>query len=105
MAVQETEDVSNTGEAVSNDSVAILSADTSHPNMVPTPHAIKQVDRWARDLSHTRYAVLLGASAAIGVLVIGFLLLQEFLLLRALTMGVVMFGLEYTFGAFQTTDG
>jgi len=73
--------------------------------MVPTPHAIKQVDRWARDLSRTRYAVLLGASAAIGVLVVSFLLFQEFLLLRALTMGVVMFGMEYAFGAFQRPDG
>jgi len=72
--------------------------------MVPIPHAIRQVDRWARELSRTRYAVLLGASAAIGVLLVGFLL-QEFLLLRALTMGVVMFGLEYTFEAFQTTEG
>jgi hypothetical protein len=73
--------------------------------MVPIPHVIKKADRWARGLSRTRYAVLLGASAAIGVLAVGFLLSREFLLLRALTIGGVMFGLEYAFGTFQTTDG
>ena len=72
--------------------------------MVPTLHVINQADRWARGLSNTWYAVLLGASAAIGLLAVGFLLSQEFLLVRALTIGVVMFGLEYTFEAFQTTD-
>ncbi len=73
--------------------------------MVPIPRVIKQADRWARGLSRIRYAVLLGVSAAIGVLVVGFLLSREFLLLRALTIGVVMFGLEYAFEGFQTADG
>lgn len=63
-----------------------------------------QVDRWAGDLSRTRYAVLLGASAVIGVLIVGLLLSQELYLVRSLTMGVVMFALEVAFGKFQTTE-
>lgn len=89
MSVQDTESVSNTGAVVSDDSRFLFT---------------EQADRWASGLSRTRYAVLLGASASIGVLAVGFLLSQTLFLLRALTIGVVMFGLEYTFEEFQTTD-
>ncbi|GAB3702065.1 hypothetical protein [Halorubrum pallidum] len=61
-------------------------------------------DEWVRGLSRGRYAALLGASAAGGVLVVGVLLSGEVLLARALTMALVMFGLEYAFGAFQPSE-
>ncbi|WP_049982721.1 hypothetical protein [Halorubrum sp. BV1] len=61
-------------------------------------------DGWVRDLSRGRYAALLGASAAVGVLGVGVLVDGEVLLARALTMALVMFGLEYTFGAFRPSD-
>ena len=63
-----------------------------------------RVDKWARNLSHARYAALLGASSAVGVLVIGLLLSEDLLLVQALSMGVVMFALEVTFGTFQMTE-
>ncbi|MFD1571335.1 hypothetical protein [Halorubrum laminariae] len=63
-------------------------------------------DEWVRGLSRGRYAALLGASAAVGVLGFGLLSSGELLLVRALTMAVVMFGLEYAFGAFRpSADG
>ena len=64
-----------------------------------------QADQWARNLSRGRYAILLGASAAIGVLIVGLLLGQEFYVLQALTMGIVLFALEYAFGKYQSTEG
>jgi hypothetical protein len=63
-----------------------------------------QTDRWARNLSQTRYAALLGASSTIGALVIGFLISRELLLFQALTMGFVMFTLEIVFEKFHTTE-
>ena len=63
-----------------------------------------RVDNWARNLSRARYAALLGASSAVGVLSIGLLLSEDVLLAQALTMGVVMFALEVTFGTFQTAE-
>ena len=57
-------------------------------------------DEWARGLSRGQYAAVLGASAGSGVLAIGLVLGGEFRLVRALTMALVMFGLEYVFGAF-----
>ena len=73
--------------------------------MVPVKRYYNQVDNWARDLSRARYAAFLGVSAAIGVLIVGLLLSQEFFLVQAVTMGVVMFALEFAFGKFQTTEG
>ena len=61
----------------------------------------ERVDEWARGLSRGRYAALLGASAGVGVLAVGLALSGDVLLVRALTMALVMFGLEYTFGAFS----
>ncbi|OYR40168.1 MULTISPECIES: hypothetical protein [unclassified Halorubrum] len=61
----------------------------------------ERVDEWARGLSRGRYAALLGASAGVGVLAVGRALSGDVLLVRALTMALVMFGLEYTFGAFS----
>lgn len=64
----------------------------------------RRVDQWARDLSQPRYAVLLGASSAIGVLTIGLLISEDVLLVQALTIGVVMFTLEAAFGKFQAAE-
>ena|GEM_PF-486802 len=61
-----------------------------------------RADQWARGLSRLRYAVLLGASAATGVLIVGLVLSAELYVLQAVTMGVVLVALEYAFGAFQT---
>lgn len=63
-----------------------------------------RVDKWARGLSRGRYAALLGATAAAGILGVGLLLGGDILLVRALTMALVMFGLEYTFGAFRPSE-
>ncbi|WP_312909364.1 hypothetical protein [Natronosalvus caseinilyticus] len=63
-----------------------------------------RADEWAKGLSRVRYAALLGMSAGIGVLAVGLLLSDEFPLVQALTMGIVMFSLECAFGAFQTTE-
>ncbi len=72
--------------------------------MATVRRLFRRADQWARGLSRTRYAALLGASAAIGVLTVGLLISQEVLLVQALTMGGVMFALEVTFGQFQGTD-
>jgi hypothetical protein len=63
-----------------------------------------RTDRWAKNLSRTRYAALLGVSSAVGILVIGLLISRDVFLLRALTMGTVMFALEAVFGRFQATE-
>jgi len=65
------------------------------------PGLYERADEWARGLSRGRYAALLGASAGVGVLAVGLALSGDVLLVRALTMALVMFGLEYTFGAFS----
>ncbi len=64
-----------------------------------------RVDGWARGLSRGRYAALLGGSAGVGVLAVGLVLNGDLLVVRALTMALVMFGLEYTFGAFSGSGG
>ncbi|MFC7232780.1 hypothetical protein ACFQMM_18125 [Saliphagus sp. GCM10025308] len=63
----------------------------------------RRTDEWAKGLSHVQYAALLGMSAGVGVLVVGVTLSDEFLLVQALTMGLVMFSLECVFGKYQTT--
>jgi hypothetical protein len=73
--------------------------------MSPVRRIFNYADQWARGLSRARYAVFLGASAAIGVLVVGGLLSEQLYLVQAFTMGVVMFALEYAFGKVQTTEG
>jgi len=61
------------------------------------PGLYNRADEWARGLSRGRYAALLGASPGVG----GLALSGDVLLVRALTMALVMFGLEYTFRAFS----
>ncbi|WP_123536655.1 hypothetical protein [Halosimplex salinum] len=61
-------------------------------------------DEWVRNISRGPYAVLLGLSGAVGVLAVGLLLSRELLLVQAFAMAFVLFGLEYTFGAFRATD-
>ncbi|WP_436345169.1 hypothetical protein [Natronorubrum sp. FCH18a] len=63
-----------------------------------------RTDEWLMDRSQGAYAVCLGVSAGVGVLVVGLLLGGEFILVQALTMALVMFGLEYAFGLHQTTE-
>lgn len=63
-----------------------------------------RADEWARSLPRGRYALLLGLSSGIGVLLVGLLVSQELFVVQALTMALVLFGLEYTFGRFQTPD-
>ena len=64
-----------------------------------------RADEWSRGLSRGRYAAVLGASAGVGVLAVGLLLSGDLILVRALTMALVMFGLEYAFGAFSGSGG
>jgi hypothetical protein len=61
-------------------------------------------DALLKNLSRGAYAVFLGASTGVGVLVAGLLVSRELLLVQALTVGLVMFGLECAFGLHQTTD-
>ena len=103
--VQDFEGESTTGRSQLGILVAYFTTDTYNRSMVPVRRVYNQADHWARDLSRARYAALLGASAAIGVLIVGLLLSQEFYLVQSLTMGVVMFALEFAFGKFQTTEG
>lgn len=63
-----------------------------------------RTDEWLMDRSQGQYAVFLGMSGGVGVLVVGLLLGGEFVLVRALTMALVMFGLEFAFGLHQTTE-
>lgn len=60
-------------------------------------------DTWLRGLSQRSYAAFLGASAGSGVLIVG-LVAGELLLVQALTMALVMFGLECVFGIHQPTE-
>ena len=61
-------------------------------------------DEWLSCLSRGPYAVFLGVSGGVGVLLAGLLVSEELLLVQALTIFLVMFGLEYTFGLHQTTE-
>lgn len=62
----------------------------------------KRLDTWSKSPSQGQYAVFLGISGGCGVLLAGQLIGEELLLLQALTMAVVMFGLEYVFGLHQS---
>ncbi|ELY82444.1 hypothetical protein [Natrinema pallidum] len=57
-----------------------------------------RTDAWLRGLSRGRYAAVLGLATGIGVLAVGFLLSRDLLLVQAVTMALVMFGLECAFG-------
>ena len=72
--------------------------------MISIRRLFNRVDQWARNLSRAQYAVFLGASAAIGVLIVGLLLSEELYVIQAFTMGVVLLVLEYAFGKFQSTE-
>lgn len=61
-------------------------------------------DAWLRDLSRRAYAVFLGASGGVGVLIAGLLISRELLLVQAITITLVMFGLECVFGLHQPSD-
>lgn len=61
-------------------------------------------DEWLRGLSRGQYAVVLGVSGEVGVLAVGLLLSGDLLVVQAVTMGLVLFGLEYAFGSFQADD-
>lgn len=55
-------------------------------------------------MSRGQYAVFLGLSGGVGILIAGLLLGEEFLLIQALAVALVIFGLECTFGLHQTTE-
>ncbi|WP_135534812.1 hypothetical protein [Halostella pelagica] len=61
-------------------------------------------DEWLKGLSRGPYAVFLGISGGVGVLIAGLLVSKDLLLVQALTIALVMFSLEYAFGLHQTTD-
>ncbi|WP_134670573.1 hypothetical protein [Halorussus marinus] len=63
-----------------------------------------RVDGWLTGLSRVPYAVVLGSAAGVGVLGVGLVSGGGLPVLRALTMALVMFGLECAFGVHQT-DG
>ena len=62
-------------------------------------------DEWLKSRSRRAYAVFLGLSGGVGVLIAGLLMNGELLLGQALALACVMFGLECAFGLHQTTDG
>mgnify|MGYP000480615682 CR=1 FL=1 len=61
-------------------------------------------DARLRSLSQSWYAVFLGAAGGTGVLIAGLVISAELLVVQAVTMAVVLFGLEYTFGLHQRSD-
>lgn len=63
-----------------------------------------RTDKWLRGLSRVPYAVFLGTSAGIGVFVVGLPLSKEFVFVEAVTMALVVFGLECVFGLHQMTE-
>lgn len=63
-----------------------------------------RVDAWLRDRSRGAYAVFLGVSCGIGVLIAGLLVSGDLLVVQAATMALVMFGLEWVFGLHQPSD-
>ena len=63
-----------------------------------------RVDEKTLGLSRGSYAVCLGVSGGAGVLVVGLLLKESVLIVQALTMALILFGLEYVFGLNQTTE-
>ncbi|WP_227355159.1 hypothetical protein [Haladaptatus salinisoli] len=72
--------------------------------MAAVKRLYNRTDEWLRGLSRVRYAIFLGTSGGVGVLAAGLLLGDEFFLVQALTMALVVFGLECAFGLHQTTD-
>ncbi|WP_267640553.1 hypothetical protein [Haloarchaeobius amylolyticus] len=68
-------------------------------------HLYHRVDRWLRGLPRYQYALFFGLSGGVGVLLAGLLVSDEFLILQAGTMALVMFGLEAVFGLHQTGEG
>lgn len=72
--------------------------------MTTVKNLYNRIDEWLLGLSRRRYAVFLGASTAIGVLIANLFLNADFPVLSALTMGLVMFGLECVFGLLQPTE-
>lgn len=65
--------------------------------------AYRRSDQWLRSLSQRRYAAFIGMAGIFGVLVVG-LLFGDFLIVEALTMGLVTFGLEAVFGLHQDSE-
>lgn len=63
-----------------------------------------RTDEWLKSLSQGKYAVALGTSAGVGVLVVGLLVGDELVVLQAVAMAVVIFGLESVFGLHQTSE-
>ncbi|WP_018256635.1 hypothetical protein [Halomicrobium katesii] len=63
-----------------------------------------RVDAWLRDLSRVPYAAILGTATGLGVLVVGAVLGSGLLVGQAVTMAVVVFGLECVFGLYQTDE-
>jgi len=61
-------------------------------------------DEWLRSLPSHSYAAVLGVSVGVGVLATGLLIGGELPLVEAVTMALVMFALEYTFGRFQASE-
>lgn len=71
--------------------------------MTAVKYLYNRSDTWLKGLSRGKYAVFLGVSGGVGVLIAGLLLSDEFILIQALTVALVMFGLEYVFGLHQTS--
>ena len=72
--------------------------------MTTVKRLYNRIDEQLRDLSRGPYAVFLGVSGGVGVLIAGLLLSAELLFAQAVTMALVLFGLEYAFGLHQTTE-
>ena len=72
--------------------------------MTTVKRLYNHIDEWLKGLSRGQYAVFLGVSGGVGVLIAGLLFSEELLLVQALAMALVMFGLECAFGLHQTTE-
>ncbi len=74
-------------------------------NMTSVKRLYNRSDAWLQGLPQGKYAAFLGLAGGVGILIAGYLLSDEFILIQALTMAVVLFSMEYAFGLHQTAEG
>ena len=72
--------------------------------MISVKRLYSRCDEWLKSLSRGPYAAFLGVSSGIGVLVAGILMSRDLLVVQALAVALVVFGLECAFGLHQTTE-
>lgn len=62
----------------------------------------KDVDERVRDLSHRSYSTMIGVMAGLGVISMGPIINNELRIIQAVTVGLVVAGLEQLLGKWQS---